>query len=173
MAFGAFGYVMPQTWFVQGKYGAMIDGAGSNEDILHALNGVYVDLHGKRFYAVGEAASHGTIGVNQMIHDLAFDCPMIVCYSTGGAIGHATLLTSITYTGPWGARASRSGVAAHLAAVGRGAAVLELGGSLAGDFGHVVGSYACEPGQPGSAGPCRGYMRAPMMGTAVSSTVTP
>jgi hypothetical protein len=89
---------------------------------LHALNGVYVDLHGKRFYAVGEAASHGTIGVNQMIHDLAFDCPLIVCYSTGGAIGHATLLTSITYTGPWGARASRSGVAAHLAAVGRGAA---------------------------------------------------
>ena len=56
---------------------------------------------------------------------------------------------------------------------GGGAAVLELGGSLAGDFGHVVGSYACEPGQPGSAGPCRGYMRAPMMGTAVSSTVTP
>lgn len=95
MAFGAFGFPVPQEQFVSQTYGGLVNMAGSNEAILRSINRSYVDAYGRRFQAFGETVS---MGVAQMIQDLAVNCPMILCCNTGGMVGHATVLTAINYT---------------------------------------------------------------------------
>jgi hypothetical protein len=98
MAFGAFGFLVPQELFVSQTYGGLVNMPASNESILSSLNRTYIDLRGKRFQAIGEVIAPGPMALAQMMQDLAFNCPMILCYKTGQMTGHATVLTAINYT---------------------------------------------------------------------------
>jgi hypothetical protein len=98
MAFGAFKFRVPQELFVSQTYGGFVNMPASNESILSSLNRTYVDEFGQRFQAIGEQVAPGPMGLAQMMQDLAFNCPLILCYQTGEMTGHATVLTAIQYT---------------------------------------------------------------------------
>ncbi|SFM76091.1 papain-like cysteine protease family protein [Marinobacter zhejiangensis] len=90
MMFRVYGYNLPQELLVEQTWGRLVDMPGYPDQILRALNRTYVDLSGRRFTAVGDAV---TANVNTAINDLSGNSPLIV-----GALGHATVLTALSYT---------------------------------------------------------------------------
>jgi hypothetical protein len=89
MVFAAHGYRLPQQAIVEQTWGSAVDMPGDPSAILAAINRTYVDSEGRRFQAFGDAL---TANVATAIQDLANRQPLII-----GALGHATVLTAITW----------------------------------------------------------------------------
>lgn len=90
MMFRMYGYDLPQHVLVQQTWGSIVNMPAYPNQILAALNRIYVDSSGKRFSASGDAF---TVNISTAIQDLSNRSPLIV-----GALGHATVLTALNYT---------------------------------------------------------------------------
>ena len=90
MMFRMYGYDLPQYVLVQETWGGIVNMPAYPNQILAALNRIYVDSSGRRFSATGDAF---TVNISTAIQDLSNRSPLIV-----GALGHATVLTALNYT---------------------------------------------------------------------------
>jgi hypothetical protein len=90
MMFRVYGYDLPQALLVQQTWGGIVNMPANPTQILNALNRIYVDRSGRRFRASGDAF---TVNISTAINDLSNRSPLIV-----GALGHATVLTALSYT---------------------------------------------------------------------------
>lgn len=90
MAFAYQGYNVSQERIVQETWGGLVDYPGSPMQVMQNLNKLWTDDDGNTFMAYGDNYS---ANVYSAAHDLAADYPLII-----GAFGHATILTSMSYT---------------------------------------------------------------------------
>lgn len=90
MAFAYHGYRVSQERIVQETWGGLVDYPGSPMQIMQNLNKAWTDDEGNSFMAFGDSYSANVYTAAQ---DLAADYPLII-----GALGHATILTSMSYT---------------------------------------------------------------------------
>ena len=91
MVFAYHGYSVQQTRIVSEVWGAPFNMPGQPAQILASLNRVWTDDFGKRFRSRGKDYDANVVTAAQ---DLARDKPLIV-----GTMGHAMMLTAMTYTG--------------------------------------------------------------------------
>lgn len=87
--FRYYGYIVPQELIVQQTWGAIVNLPGQPNQIMNDLNKVWVDKRGRRFKVSGNifSANHMTAA-----EDLSKNRPLII-----GTLGHAMVLTSLTY----------------------------------------------------------------------------
>lgn len=90
MAFAYHGYRVSQERIVEETWGGLVDYPGTPMQIMTNLNKMWTDDDGYSFMAIGDSFS---ANVYSAAHDLAADYPLII-----GALGHATILTSMSYT---------------------------------------------------------------------------
>ncbi|MFH0798076.1 MAG: papain-like cysteine protease family protein [Candidatus Woesearchaeota archaeon] len=91
MVFKYHGYRVPQAKIVQDAWGGQVNMPGTPYQIIRALNKQWVDENGKKFQSMATAW-----GTNAPVaaQELAADKPLII-----GTMGHAMVLTTMTYTG--------------------------------------------------------------------------
>lgn len=89
MVFEYHGHPVVQERIVADTFGRLMNLPGQPHQILAKLNRVWEDDHGDRFRVQGDAFTANAITA---AHDLANDQPLII-----GTMGHAVLLTSLTY----------------------------------------------------------------------------
>ncbi|WP_375177277.1 papain-like cysteine protease family protein [Marinobacter mobilis] len=90
MVFRVYGYDLPQEQLVAQTWGRLVNMPAYPGQIMQALNRSYIGRSGRRFRASGDVLS---VNVNTAIADLSNRSPLIV-----GALGHATVLTGLSYT---------------------------------------------------------------------------
>jgi hypothetical protein len=87
--FAYYGHSIDQEQIVEQAYGDVLNLPGTPQQILSALNRQWTDSDGREFVAQGNTLSTNAITAAQ---DLASNHPLII-----GALGHAMVLTSLTY----------------------------------------------------------------------------
>ncbi len=90
MVFAYHGYRVSQERIVQETWGGPVDYPGTPLQIMQNLNKMWEDDDGNMFMAYGDSY---TANVYTAAQDLAADYPLII-----GALGHATILTSMSCT---------------------------------------------------------------------------
>lgn len=89
MVFRYYGLHVPQETIVQQTWGGIVNLPGQPNQILANLNRPWRDSRGRGFYVSGDAFSANPMTATQ---DLSNDMPLII-----GTMGHAMVLTSLTY----------------------------------------------------------------------------
>lgn len=89
MVFRYYGYRVPQRRIVKETWGSIVNLPGRTDQILSNLNRPWRDLKGRSFSVVSDVFSANPMTAAQ---DLASDRPLII-----GTMGHAMVLTSLTY----------------------------------------------------------------------------
>lgn len=89
MVFRYYGLRVPQEAIVQQTWGGIVNLPGQPNQILANLNRPWRDSGGRGFYVSGDAFSANPMTAAQ---DLSNDMPLII-----GTMGHAMVLTSLTY----------------------------------------------------------------------------
>ena len=89
MVFRYNGYYVQQSRIVRETYGNIYDWPAQPQTILRQINRQWNDDNGRRFYVSGNSYSANEITAAQ---DLSNNYPLII-----GTLGHAMLLTNLTY----------------------------------------------------------------------------
>jgi hypothetical protein len=89
MVFRYYGFQGPQAHIVQQTWGQIVNLPGQPNQILANLNRPWIDATGRRFGVSGDAFTANPMTAAQ---DLSQDMPLII-----GTMGHAMVLTSLTY----------------------------------------------------------------------------
>lgn len=89
MVFRHYGLRVPQASIVQQTWGQIVNLPAQPGQILANLNRPWIDANGRRFRVFGDTLTANPLTAAQ---DLARDMPLII-----GTMGHAMLLTSLTY----------------------------------------------------------------------------
>lgn len=89
MVFRYHGFRVPQREIVRQTWGRIVDLPGQPNQILANLNRPWTDARGREFYVYGDSLTANPVTAAQ---DLANDMPLII-----GTMGHAMVLTSLTY----------------------------------------------------------------------------
>lgn len=89
MVFRYYGYVVPQARIVRETWGSVVNMPGQPEQILDDLNRVWVDASRRKFQSTADSM---TANAATAVADLQEDRPLII-----GALGHAVVLTALTY----------------------------------------------------------------------------
>jgi hypothetical protein len=96
MLFGYYGHPVSQEQIVRQAFGQLVNMPGSPALISQALNREWVDTRGKHFRSSAiysdAAAGGGAVNNDVIANELHDNHPLIV-----GAVGHAMLLTAMTY----------------------------------------------------------------------------
>jgi hypothetical protein len=91
MVFTYWGHPVSQRRIVSETWGGLVNMPASPIQIIQDLNRSWEDDRGRDFEVAGDVFSANAVTAAQ---DLANDCPLIL-----GSLGHAMVLTSITYQG--------------------------------------------------------------------------
>lgn len=99
--FAYYGYDVAQEDVVSKVFGSEICEGAVLGEIIDGINGEWTDAYGRSFHArakdmksiAGQLLNPDGSGVNELIRELADGHPLI-----NGAVGHATVLTEVTYT---------------------------------------------------------------------------
>lgn len=89
------GVDVTQEEIVSRVFGDLIDAPASPDTVLSALSGWAVDSSGQ---SVLVSASPYVSEVSEIVYDLAYQQPMVIGLITEDGIGHACVLTAISYT---------------------------------------------------------------------------
>lgn len=97
------GYDVPQAAFVQKVFGGLIDSPAQGVQIVQAINGPWRDRFGRGFEAIANTLVNNAIGYSDPTavlaarNDLANNQPLIIGSQGNAPIGHATVLTNMTF----------------------------------------------------------------------------